>query len=136
MANSFEALGTMHVVMDTQQVKDTFKKREFVIEMQDGNYPQHIKFQVTQDRCALLDNFKVGQSVKVLFNLRGRPFQNREGQTVYFTNLEAWRIEKASNEAASASQTNYAAPSHASTPNPNAQNIVMPSTGITDDLPF
>lgn len=95
MANSFEAVGTMHVVMDTQQVKDTFKKREFVIEMQDGNYPQHIKFQVTQDRCALLDNFKVGQQVKVLFNLRGRPFQNREGQTVYFTNLEAWRIEPA-----------------------------------------
>ena len=82
MANSFEAVGTMHVVMDTQQVKDTFKKREFVIEMQDGNYPQHIKFQVTQDRCALLDNFKVGQQVKVLFNLRGRPFQNREGQTL------------------------------------------------------
>ncbi|MBC8125182.1 MAG: DUF3127 domain-containing protein [Candidatus Kapabacteria bacterium] len=99
MANSFEALGTMHVVMDTQQVKDTFKKREFVIEMQDGNYPQHIKFQVTQDRCALLDNFKVGQSVKVLFNLRGRPFQNREGQTVYFTNLEAWRIELATGTA-------------------------------------
>ncbi|HLP29242.1 MAG: DUF3127 domain-containing protein [Ignavibacteria bacterium] len=99
MANSFEAVGTMHVVMDTQQVKDTFKKREFVIEMQDGNYPQHIKFQVTQDRCALLDNFKVGQQVKVLFNLRGRPFQNREGQTVYFTNLEAWRIEPATGTA-------------------------------------
>lgn len=93
MANSFETVGTMNVIMDTQQVKDTFKKREFVIEMQDGNYPQHIKFQVTQDRCALLDSFKVGQEVKVLFNLRGRPFQNKEGQTVYFTNLEAWRIE-------------------------------------------
>ncbi|MCX6139649.1 MAG: DUF3127 domain-containing protein [Candidatus Kapabacteria bacterium] len=100
MANSFEALGTMHVVMDTQQVKDTFKKREFVIEMQDGNYPQHIKFQVTQDRCALLDSFKVGQQVKVLFNLRGRPFQGKDGQTMYFTNLEAWRIELASGAAA------------------------------------
>jgi len=95
MANSFEVLGTLHVVMDTQQVKDTFKKREFVIEMQDGNYPQHIKFQVTQDRCALLDNFKVGQQIKVLFNLRGRPFQNKDNQTVFFTNLEAWRIDSA-----------------------------------------
>ncbi len=95
MANSYEAVGTLHALFDTQQVKDTFKKREFVLEMQDGNYPQHIKFQVTQDRCALLDNFKVGQQVKVLFNLRGRPFQNREGQTVYFTNLEAWRVEPA-----------------------------------------
>lgn len=93
MANSFEAVGTLHVVFDTQQVKDTFKKREFVIEMQDGQYPQHIKFQLTQDRCALLDNYKVGQEIKVLFNLRGRPFQNKDGQTMYFTNLEAWRLE-------------------------------------------
>lgn len=95
MANSYEALGTLHVVFDTQQVKDTFRKREFVIEMQDGQYPQHIKFQVTQDRCALLDNYKVGQEIKVLFNLRGRPFTGKDGQTLYFTNLEAWRVEAA-----------------------------------------
>ena len=93
MANSYEAVGTLHAVMDTQQVKDTFKKRDFVLEMADGNYPQHIKFQVTQDRCALLDTMKVGQQVRVLFHLRGRPFQNRDVQTVYDTNLEAWRIE-------------------------------------------
>ena len=105
MANSYEAVGTLHAVMDTQQVKDTFKKRDCVLEMADGNYPQHIKFQVTQDRCALLDTMKVGQQVKVLFNLRGRPFQNREGQTVYYTNLEAWRIEGAS--AAAPASTDY-----------------------------
>ncbi len=105
MANSYEAVGTLAAIMDTQQVKDTFKKRDFVLEIADGNYPQHIKFQVTQDRCALLDAMKVGQQVKVLFNLRGRPFQNREGQTVYYTNLEAWRIEGAS--AAAPASTDY-----------------------------
>ncbi len=125
MANSYEALGTLHVVMDTQQVKDTFKKREFVLEMQDGNYPQHIKFQVTQDRCALLDNFKVGQQVKVLFNLRGRPFQNREGQTVYFTNLEAWRVEPAQ-AGSSGATTDYSQISPAS---------ASGSEGF-DDVPF
>lgn len=93
MANSFELTGTLHIIYDTQQIKDTFKKRDFVVEIQDGNYPQHIKIQVTQDRCSLLDNYNPGQPVKVLFNLRGKPFQNREGQTVYFTNIEAWRIE-------------------------------------------
>lgn len=105
MANSYEAVGTLAAIMDTQQVKDTFKKRDFVLEIADGNYPQHIKFQVTQDRCALLDAMKIGQQVKVLFNLRGRPFQNREGQTVYYTNLEAWRIEGAS--AAAPASTDY-----------------------------
>lgn len=95
MSNSYEATGTLHVLTETQQVKDTFRKREFVLEIQDGNYPQHIKFQVTQDRCAIMDSYKVGQQLKVLFNLRGRPYQNKDGQTVYYTNLEAWRIEAA-----------------------------------------
>lgn len=93
MANSFEVIGRLYVVSDTQQVKDTFRKRDFVIEIQDGNYPQHIKFQVTQDRCSLLDNLRIGQDIKVLFNLRGRPYQSKSGETVYFTNLEAWRVE-------------------------------------------
>lgn len=95
MANSYEAIGKLHHLTETQQVKDTFRKREFVLEIQDGNYPQHIKFQVTQDRCSIMDSYKVGQELKVLFNLRGRPFQNKDGQTVYYTNLEAWRIEAA-----------------------------------------
>lgn len=125
MANSFEAVGTLHVVFDTQQVKDTFKKREFVIEMQDGQYPQHIKFQLTQDRCALLDNYKVGQEIKVLFNLRGRPFQNKDGQTMYFTNLEAWRLEANSSNASAG--TDYSQiPQAKSTANSND----------FDDVPF
>lgn len=99
MANSYEAVGKLHHLTETQQVKDTFRKREFVLEIQDGNYPQHIKFQVTQDRCSIMDSYKVGQDLKVLFNLRGRPFQNKDGQTVYYTNLEAWRIEAAGSTA-------------------------------------
>ena len=116
MANSYEAVGTLHHLTETQQVKDTFKKREFVLEIADGNYPQHIKFQVTQDRCALLDSYKVGQQLKVLFNLRGRPFQNREGQTVYFTNLEAWRIESAGPSSQAAPDYSQITPAEASQP--------------------
>lgn len=93
MANSYEATGKVIAVFDTQQVKDTFKKREFVIEIEDGQYPQQIKFQVTQDKCSTLDSVKVDSTVKVLFNLRGKPFKNRDGQTVWFNNMEAWRVE-------------------------------------------
>lgn len=92
-SNSFEAVGVLRHIGETVQVKDTFRKREFVLEIEDGNYPQHIKFQVSQDRCELLDQYKLGDTVRALFNLRGKPYQNKEGQTAYFTNLEAWRIE-------------------------------------------
>lgn len=93
MANSYEATGKVIAVFDTQQVKDTFKKREFVIEIEDGQYPQQIKFQVTQDKCSTLDSVKVDSTVKVLFNLRGKAFQAKDGSTGYFSNLDAWRVE-------------------------------------------
>jgi len=93
MSLSFEITGTMHSIGETQQIKETFTKREFIIEVADGNYPQHIKCQVTKDRCKTLDAFKAGEAVNVCFNLRGRLYTNKNGQQDAFTNLEAWRIE-------------------------------------------
>ncbi|MBI2794076.1 MAG: DUF3127 domain-containing protein [Ignavibacteria bacterium] len=106
MANSFETNGSIIVIMDTQQITDTFKKREFVVEIADGNYPQQVKFQMIQDKTALLDNYKVGQQVKIFFNLKGRSYTRKDNTTDYFTNLDCWRIESAEGTA-SASNTDY-----------------------------
>ena len=89
---SFDVKGRLHEIFDEQQVSEKFRKREFVLEVQDGQYPEHIKFQLVQDRTQLVDPYKVGDEVKVAFNLRGRGF-NKNGSMLYFTNLEAWRIE-------------------------------------------
>ena len=97
---SFDVQGKLHEIFDEQQVSDKFRKREFVLEIPDGSYTQYIKFQLTQDKCNALDQFKIGDDVKVAFNLSGKPF-TKNGTTMYFTNLGAWRIEKA--DAASAS---------------------------------
>lgn len=86
---SFETEGTVHKVFDTENKTDTFQAREFVIK-QEGNYPQFIKFQLTQDRCDLINKYKEGDKVKVSFDLRGREWNER-----FFTNLNAWRIEAA-----------------------------------------
>jgi hypothetical protein len=85
---SFEIEGKLHKKFDTEQKTQTFQAREFVIETVDGNYQQYIKFQLTQDRCALIDPFQEGDNVKVHFDLRGREWQGK-----YFTNLNAWRLE-------------------------------------------
>lgn len=85
---SFETEGSIHKIFDTQSKSDTFQTREFVIK-QDGNYPQFIKFQLTQDRCDLVNNYGEGDRVKVSFDLRGREWNEK-----YFTNLNAWRIDK------------------------------------------
>ena len=89
---SFEVKGKLNKIFDTQVVNDKFQKREFVLEIEDGNFTQFIKFQLTQDKCELLDDFQINQEVNCNFSLRGRPFENREGKTIYFNNLNVWRI--------------------------------------------
>ena len=89
---AYDVTGRLHEIFDEQQVSEKFRKREFVLEVQDGQYPEHIKFQMVQDKTSLIDPFKMGDEVKVTFNLRGRGF-NKNGQMLYFTNLEAWKIE-------------------------------------------
>jgi len=85
--------GELKVINDTQQITDTFKKREFVITDASGQYPQTILFQAIQDRCEMLDNFKVGDMVEVFFNIRGREWTNPEGEVKVFNSLDAWKIQ-------------------------------------------
>lgn len=87
---SFEVEGKLYKKFDTEKKTETFSAREFVLEVADGNYPQLIKFQLVQDKCALVDSYQEGEILKVHFDLRGREWNDK-----YFTNLNAWRIEKA-----------------------------------------
>jgi hypothetical protein len=94
---SFEISGRIFEIQPTQQVTDKFKKREFILEVKEtGNsgfeFIEYIKFQAVQDKCSLLDGLNVNDQVKVSFNLRGRKWE-KDGQTSYFTNLDAWKIE-------------------------------------------
>ena len=85
--------GILKVKNESQQVSEKFKKREFVITDNSSQYPQHISFQLTQDKCSLLDQYAVGAEIKVHFNLRGREWTSPQGELKYFNSLEAWRIE-------------------------------------------
>lgn len=85
----FEIEGKLVKIYD-MEVKGTgsFRTREFVIETME-TYPQFVKFQSVQDKCDLLNQFQEGETIKVSFDLRGRQWQDK-----YFTNLNAWRMEK------------------------------------------
>jgi hypothetical protein len=98
---SFEINGRLAEKFETQKVSDRFVKREFVLEIKSTGatgyeFVDFIKFQSTQDKCSMLDQVNINDTVKVSFNLRGRKWE-KDGQVSYFTNLEAWRIEKLSN---------------------------------------
>ncbi len=89
-----DVTGILKVKGQTQQVSEKFKKREIVITDNSSQYPQHISFQLTQDKCSIIDNYNVGDEIKVHFNLRGREWTSPQGEIKYFNSLEAWKIEK------------------------------------------
>lgn len=83
--------GKIKVISPTQEVTATYKKRELVVTTTE-QYPQHILIEFGQDKCNILDNYKVGQEVEVSINLRGREWTNPQGETKYFNSVQAWRI--------------------------------------------
>jgi hypothetical protein len=88
-----EVTGKIKKIDDTKTVGASgFKIREMVVTTNE-QYPQMILIQFVQDKCELLDQYKVGQDVKVSVNLRGREWINPQGEAVYFNTIQGWRIE-------------------------------------------
>jgi single-strand DNA-binding protein len=106
----YEAFGKLHAIFDEQQITEKFRKREFVVEIEDGNYPQHVKFQLTNDKCSALNSFQKGEKVKIVFGLQGREGKSRDGGVVYYTNLGAWKLEKLDGNAPTGAQNRSVAP--------------------------
>ena len=88
-----EVTGKIKVINAEQQVSASFRKREFVVATEE-QYPQFISINFVQDKCDLLNNYNVGEAVKVSINLRGREWVNPQGETKYFNDIQGWRIER------------------------------------------
>lgn len=122
-----EVIGKVKLIGDVQTFGSAgFRKRELVVTT-DEQYPQMIMIEFLQDKVDLLNNYKVGQDVKVSINLRGREWINPQGEAKYFNSITGWRIESLSQSTS------------------NAQNLppvdqFQPATNFTeeepDDLPF
>ena len=90
MAQTFELEGTLKHIYDIQTFASGFSKREFVVEVPDGKYPQMIKFECVKDKTSLTDGLSVGDAVKIAFDIRGSEYKER-----FYVNLNAWKVTKA-----------------------------------------
>lgn len=111
--------GKIKQIMATVEVSEKFKKRDIAVTTSE-TFPQTILIQFSQDKCAILDKYKVGQDVSVSINLKGREWTNPEGVVKYFNTIEGWRIEEAGAQQAA--------------PSPNT--TIATSTEDAGDLPF
>ena len=91
-----EVSGKIKVINPEQQVSASFRKRELVVETIE-EYPQFISINFVQDKCDVLNGYKVGDTVTVGINLRGREWVNPQGETKYFNDIQGWKISKTEN---------------------------------------
>lgn len=128
----FNITGTLKVKFPEQQVSERFRKRDIVITDNSSQYPQHITFQLTQDKCGLIDAYNPGDEIRVFFNLRGREWNDpKTNQMKYFNTIEAWKIEGV-NANAGGGQQQPAMQKAAPTPDISTFSAASDS----DDLPF
>jgi len=101
MSQSFETQGIIHSIgATTEYGKNGFTKREFVIKLngQDENpaYPNYVALELIKDKCALMDSYKIGDEIRVTFNLSGRLWQSDGKPEKCFTSLQAWKVQAGS----------------------------------------
>ena len=88
-----ELLGKIKLIGDTKTYGDNgFRKRELVLTTEE-QYPQHILIEFIQNNCELLDNYSIGQTVRIGINIRGREWESPDQGIKYFNSIQGWRIE-------------------------------------------
>ncbi len=99
-----------HEVGATEQVSDKLKKRELIVEyIENPQYPEYLKFECINDKCALLDSIRSGDDLEVFFNLKGRPWTDKTGKKTYFNSLQLWKVSVLGNVAPQVASTSSAA---------------------------
>jgi len=90
-----EVTGLIKVIEPTQNVTASYRKRNLVLSTNE-QFVQHILIEFGQDKCDVLNNYKVGDSVEVSINIRGREWTNPQGEVKYFNSIQGWKINKTS----------------------------------------
>lgn len=88
-----EVQGNIKLIGETKEYgSNGFRKREVVITTEE-QYPQFLLIEFIQDKTDILDQYKVGQKVKIGINLRGREWVSPQGETKYFNSIQGWKID-------------------------------------------
>ena len=113
---AYELSGKIKLIQEPKTFDSGFTKREMVVIVEDGKYPQEINLEFVQDKVALLEALQPGQEVTVSFDIRGREYNGR-----YFNNLQGWKVVTGGDETG--------------TP-PEEPHFPTPSDFEDDDIPF
>lgn len=104
MAN--QITGRLLAIGQTVQIPtksgNTFNKREFLLDatthdpytLERSPYENILPLEVSEEKCAELDRFQVGDVVTISFSLQGRQWQTQDGETKRMTSVRCYKLEK------------------------------------------
>jgi len=123
---SFKAKGKILQILPELKgtsARGEWKKQDFVIETADDQFPRKICFTLFNDKTSALESIKPNMQVEVSFSIESREYNEK-----WFTNVNAFRIERVQEEGAPAA-----------TPPPFTEMDIPPlgrDNDENDDLPF
>ncbi|ALN97219.1 DUF3127 domain-containing protein [Flavobacterium psychrophilum] len=126
-----DLIGKLILIDDVKEISASFKKRDVAIET-DEQYPQKILIEFTQDKCDLLNNYKLDDVVKIAININGREWINPQGEKKYFNSLRGSKVEKVGQAPKSTSAVDEYQNKQQTTTNPQSTT----KEEEHDDLPF
>ena len=113
---AYELTGRIKLIQELKTFDSGFTKREMVVTVEDGRYPQEINLEFVQDKATLLDALQPGQEVTVSFDIRGREYNGK-----YFNNLQGWKVVTGADETGTTADEGH---------------FPTPSDFEDDDIPF
>lgn len=121
-----------------------FVKREFLLDAtphdpytgERSQYENILPLEVSGDKCAELDQFRVGDVITVSFALQGREWTNQDGQVKRMVSVRCYKLE-ARRPAHQPAQSPVQQPAYQPTPEPQPFPPAVDANGNPeDDLPF
>ena len=89
---------TGRLIKSETVINGKYKQQDFVLQMdnevQGKIYSSYACFYLSEKAMHKINDFRIGDMVKVDFNIRGIKY-NKEGRDNFFNKLEAWKITKA-----------------------------------------
>lgn len=87
--------GQVHVIEPTKTFgQKGFRKRMVVLEQTNGRFTNYLPMEFIADSCDMVDNLKIGDTIKVSYRLTGRKWQRDEQSEVkFFLSAEAMEYE-------------------------------------------
>jgi len=89
--------GKIHEFGEIFQFDEKASKRDLIVELSDWrsrSYVEYVRFEIMHNRYHLLKGLKIGDEVDVFFDIRGRGWTNKEGETKYFNTLQIYNLIK------------------------------------------